>query len=153
MNRLHLLVLRELLLSDTTTTFGLAENHRLILGFRVYLRFLLQLLHRLSIDGKVVVTLLNQRWVGGFVDHHHRFLLGDEVLLEKEFLIEGLVLLDQIVEPAALGSLSRQRWLIFNGRVALLLSMVIIVKDGGSHTVVVLVAVFVSISPPTVMGV
>ena len=100
-----------------------------------------------------MVTLLNQRWVGGFVDHHHRFLLGDEVLLEKEFLIEGLVLLDQIVEPAALGSLSRQRWLIFNGRVALLLSMVIIVKDGGSHTVVVLVAVFVSISPPSVMGV
>ena len=84
------------------------------------------------------VTLLNYWWVGSFVNHH-RFLLGYEVLLEEELLIEGLVLLNQIVEPARVRALSMTQRGIFNGRATLLLPVIIVVKDGGSQTVVVAV--------------
>ena len=76
------------------------------------------------------VALLNYWWVGGFVNHH-RFLLRDEVFLEQELLIEGLVLLNQIVEPARVRALRMAQRGIFNGRATLLLSMIIVVKDGG----------------------
>ena len=74
------------------------------------------------------VTLLNYWWVGSFVNHH-RFLLGYEVLLEEELLIEGLVLLNQIVEPARVRALSMTQRGIFHGGATLLLPMMIVVKD------------------------
>ena len=84
------------------------------------------------------VTLLNYWWVGGFINHH-RFLLGDEILLEEELLIKVLVLLNQIVEPASVSALSMGQRGIFNGRATLLLPMIIVVKDGGSLTEMVAV--------------
>jgi hypothetical protein len=84
------------------------------------------------------VTLLNERWVGGFVNHY-RFLLGDEILLEEELLIEGLVLLNQIIEPSSVRALSMAQRGIFNWGGTLLLPMMIVVKNGGSLTVVVAV--------------
>jgi hypothetical protein len=74
------------------------------------------------------VTLLNYWWVGGFVNHH-RFLFGDEIFLEQELLIEGLVLLNQIVEPSSVRALSMAQRDIFSGRATLLLPVMIIVKD------------------------
>jgi hypothetical protein len=84
------------------------------------------------------VTLLNYWWVGSFINHH-RFLLGYEVFLEEELLIEGLVLLNQIIEPARVSALSMTQRGIFNGRTTLLLPVIIVVKNGGSLTVVVAV--------------
>ena len=52
-----------------------------------------------------------------------------EVLLEEELLIEGLVLLNQIVEPARVRALSMTQRGIFHGGATLLLPMMIVVKD------------------------
>jgi len=120
---LHLLVGREL-----SGSLWRSKNHRLVLRFRVFLRFFLQLLQGMCINWQV--TLLNDRWVGGFVNHH-RFLLGDEVLLEEELLIEGLVLLNQIVKPSSVHALSIAQRGIFNWGATLLLPAMIVVKDGG----------------------
>lgn len=54
-------------------------------------------------------------------------------------MIESLILLYQIVEPASIRALIMTQGVIFSGRATLLLPMMIVVKDRGSQAVVFIV--------------